>query len=261
MDEGEFTTVESVEECEGVEKCEVLLMFSSLVAPSRTSRACGRTSRACGGTRGSRACGCANTLGRSGHLLLVLAPDLVRETAEHHGHTGPLLRRQRVPVPNGRHKNAHKLPRRGDGSVGQGAEAADGEEDEVLPHGAAQAKQEDVPSNLGVLEAEINGVIPSPTRNQKHEQCHVRCAPQVHPHHQVPCVHLRIPAATTLQQKLLAHRHCHGLGFRVQTYNVSNWRISNAGLEGIVGFRNLAVRASCVALVKPSKPRLSKQRV
>ena len=175
-----------IEKWEGVGDvtCGVMVLgFFPLVAASGPSRAGGFNK---GATFGS---GC---------LLLVLAPDLVREPAEDHGHASPLLRRQRVPVPNGRDQNADELACRGDGGVGQGAEAADGEEDEVLPHGAAQAEQEDVPGCVGVLEAESHGVVPTPTRHQEHEQSHVRRAPQVHPHHQVPCVHLRIPAATAL---------------------------------------------------------------
>lgn len=63
MDEGEFIIVESVEECEGVEKCEVLLMFFLFVVFLRMSRVCGRMSRVCGGMRGFRVCGCVNIFG------------------------------------------------------------------------------------------------------------------------------------------------------------------------------------------------------
>ena len=110
-------------------------------------------------------------------LLLILAPNLVREAHEDHAHTRPLLRGKRVAVPKRRHEDAHELPRGGDRRVGQRPELANGGEDEVLADRAAKAKEEDVPSGVRVRHAKLHGRVATSAGDEKHESRHVQCAP------------------------------------------------------------------------------------
>lgn len=112
--------------------------------------------------------------------------DPVRQPRKHHRHARPLFQRQRVPVPDRAEQDAHELARRRNGRIRERPELADCEEDKILPHCAAQAKHQDVPSGLGMRPAKLDGVEAAPARKEKHVCAHVQRAPQVHADHDIP---------------------------------------------------------------------------
>ena len=130
-------------------------------------------------------------------FLLILAPNLVREAHKHHANARPLLWREWVAVPKWRHKDAHELARRRDRRVRQRPELANGGEDEVLADRAAKTKEEDVPRSVRVRHTKLHGRVSTTAGDKKHEGRHIQGAPQVHPHHQMPRIHLRVPIAMT----------------------------------------------------------------
>lgn len=97
-----------------------------------------------------------------------------------------------VSVPDGGHQNADELAGGGDGGVGESTKPADGEEDEVLANSSTKTEQQNVPRSSWMLLQELHRFPASSAWPSEHEEGHVDGAPQVHAHHDMPRVCLRI---------------------------------------------------------------------